>query len=269
MHIVVCMKQILDPEIPSSYFEIDPIRKVAVENNASRVISTFDECALEVALQMQSAVKDAVITGITLGSAQAEAVLRHALAMRCDKVVRVNVDEETYLDSIQVATLLAGGIQILEPADLILFGREAGDWGCGHVGPMVAQLLGRPFLSNVSNVNVDVVASHFEAKRYGSLGWERCEVDNPAVMTVTNSDENVPRFPSVRDTMQARRRPILVLKGKDLMFTDGALANLGSPVIVQALYIPESSDTCELVSGITPEEKVLQLVEKIQALKLL
>ncbi|MBX6379047.1 MAG: electron transfer flavoprotein subunit beta/FixA family protein, partial [Clostridia bacterium] len=68
MHIVVCLKQIIDPEIPPRDFKIDPERKEAVQGKASLVISTFDEIALEVALQLRDRIGEGKITAISFGA---------------------------------------------------------------------------------------------------------------------------------------------------------------------------------------------------------
>lgn len=271
MHIVVCIKQILDPEIPPSHFEVDPIRKVAVDTNASLVVSTFDECAVEVALQTRDKASKAItgggaggkgtVTVLSVGPASVDDALRHALAMRCDKAVRIDVEDVNHLDATRVAQLLAGAIRRQAPANLVLFGRESGDWGCGQVGPMVAELLALPVLTNVAKV--EAKESSFDVKRFGLQGWERFEVNAPAILTVTNSEENVPRFPAVRDKMQSRRKPIEVL--------DGATLGVGhdSPVTVEALTVSESSYACYIVPGESPIEKVDKLVQQLKEWKVI
>ncbi|MBN1630310.1 MAG: hypothetical protein JW990_11130, partial [Thermoleophilia bacterium] len=53
-NIIVCMKQVLDPEIPLSLFRIDPEARTAIPPKATPpVLSPFDESALEAALQIK------------------------------------------------------------------------------------------------------------------------------------------------------------------------------------------------------------------------
>ena len=53
MNIVVCIKQIIDPEIPPEQFKLDPATKRQIRGGLSLVISAYDQNALEVALQAQ------------------------------------------------------------------------------------------------------------------------------------------------------------------------------------------------------------------------
>jgi len=56
MHIVVCVKQIIDPEIPTEQFKLDPATKRQVRGGLSLVISAYDQNAVEVALQLKEKV---------------------------------------------------------------------------------------------------------------------------------------------------------------------------------------------------------------------
>jgi len=53
MKILVCLEQILDPDIPARDFRIDPEKKEAVRGGATLVPNIFCENALETALQFR------------------------------------------------------------------------------------------------------------------------------------------------------------------------------------------------------------------------
>ena len=53
MNILVCLKQILDPEIPARDFRVDPARREAERGAANLVTNIFCENALETALQLR------------------------------------------------------------------------------------------------------------------------------------------------------------------------------------------------------------------------
>ena len=66
-NIIVCIKQVLDPEIPLSLFKIDTETKQAIPPKAMPpVLSPFDENALEAALKIKDA-QGANVTVISLG----------------------------------------------------------------------------------------------------------------------------------------------------------------------------------------------------------
>ena len=84
MHTIVCVKQVLDPEIPPAKFKIDPeTKKVVPPPGVPPVISVFDERAVEAALKLKDKNKGK-ITVISMGSSKAADVVRHALSMGAD-----------------------------------------------------------------------------------------------------------------------------------------------------------------------------------------
>ncbi len=89
MNILVCMKQILDPEIPARDFRIDAERKEAERGSANLVTNIFCENALETALQFRERSGEGKITVLTYGPASAEDTLRKALAMKADAAAMV------------------------------------------------------------------------------------------------------------------------------------------------------------------------------------
>ncbi len=145
MNIIVCIKQILDPEIPARDFRIDRAKRQAEQGGASLVTNIFCENALETALQVREA-HGGKITALTCGSASAEEVLRKALALRADDGVLLESSVENP-DPLFVARTLAAGARKLETFDVVLVGREAGDWGAGQTGGLLAEELGLPCVS--------------------------------------------------------------------------------------------------------------------------
>ena len=84
-NIIVCIKQILDPEIPPRDFQVDPVSRMAVPGAAALVINPYDENAIEVALQLKEKIGDAKVTAITLGGADTNKALRRAGSCSCGR----------------------------------------------------------------------------------------------------------------------------------------------------------------------------------------
>src|SRR5256885_9299679 len=108
--------------------------------------------ALEKALQFLERIRDATITVLCYGPATAEDSLRKALAMKADAAALVVNDGNQNPDPLTVARVLAAAIRKLGTFDLILVGREAGDWGAGQTGGLVAEELGLPCVSFVDRI---------------------------------------------------------------------------------------------------------------------
>jgi electron transfer flavoprotein beta subunit len=144
MKLLVCLKQILDPEIPARDFRVDPVRREAERGAANLVTNIFCENALETALQFRERIGSGKITVLSFGAATAEDSLRKALAMKADEAALVLNDGQPHPDPLTVARVLAAAIRKLGGFDLVMVGREAGDWGAGQTGGLLAEELGLP-----------------------------------------------------------------------------------------------------------------------------
>lgn len=224
MNILVCMKQILDPEIPARDFRIDPARKEAERGAADLVTNIFCENALETALQFRDKSGGGTITALSFGAASAEDSLRKALAMKADAAALVVNDGDPHPDPLAVAQVLAAAARKLGAFDLILTGRESGDWGAGQTGGLLAEELGWPCVSFVDAI--ESAGGRLRLKRQTESGFEIVEAQTPAVLTITNDEHNVPRIPKVRDVMAAHRQPL----------TTFTLADLGVAIDPHAWY---------------------------------
>jgi electron transfer flavoprotein beta subunit len=135
MHIVVCVKQVPNPEAAFSMFTVDEQTKVVIPaSGLQMVMSPFDEQALEAALRIRDAGSDARITVMTLGRESARMVLKHGLAMGADEGVLLGDAAFEDGDAYSTARVLAGAVGKLGDCDLVLTGRQAADWDAGIVG---------------------------------------------------------------------------------------------------------------------------------------
>ncbi len=257
MNILVCMKQILDPEIPARDFRVDAVRKEAERGSANLVTNIFCENALETALQFREKSGGGKITALSFGPSTAEDSLRKALAMKADAAALVVNDGDPHPDPLAVARVLAAAARKLGPFDLVVTGRESGDWGAGQTGGLLAEELGLPCVSFVDSI--EAAGGKLRLKRQTESGFEIVEAQAPLVVTITNDEHNVPRIPKVRDVMSAHRQPLTTL----------SLADLGVTIDPHAYYevvelaVPQKETQCEFVPGDTLDEKVGALAKRL------
>jgi electron transfer flavoprotein beta subunit len=259
MNIVVCIKQILDPEVPARDFRVDSVRREAERGSANLVPNIFCENALETALQFREA-HGGKITAITCGPAGAEDVLRKALALKADEAALVLNEAASNPDPLFVARALAAGIRKLGPFDLVMTGREAGDWGAGQTGGLLAEELGLPSISFAESLEPGSVAGTLKVKRQTDSGWELLESTTPLLVTITNHEKNVPRIPKTRDVMQSFRKPISKWTLADL---DIDPASATSFYEVAELFIPRKETQCEFIAGETLDEKIENFARRV------
>ncbi|HZS05269.1 MAG TPA: electron transfer flavoprotein subunit beta/FixA family protein [Blastocatellia bacterium] len=261
MNIVVCLKQILDPEIPSRDFRVDAAAKEAVRGSANLVTNIFCENALETALQFKERAGGGNITALSFGAPSAEDSLRKALAMKADAAALVVNDGHPHPDPLTVARVLAAAVRKLGNVDLVMVGRESGDWGVGQTGELLAEELGWPCVTFVDYLEVS--GDGLKLRRQTDTGWEIFEAKPPLVVTITNNEKNVPRVPKTRDVMMSFRQPLTKWALEDLD-VDAAEVRAGNSYYeVAELGIPVKETSCEFVSGDTLEQRVEQLAQRI------
>ena len=262
MNILVCLKQILDPEIPARDFHVDSARREAERGSANLVTNIFCENALETALQLREKSGTGKITVLSFGPASAEDSLRKALAMKADAAALVLTEGPAQPDPLMVAKVLAAAIQKLGSFDLIMAGREAGDWGAGQTGGLLAEELGLPCVSFVDQIAN--LGEKFRFRRQTDSGWEIIEAKGPVVVTVTNDEHNVPRIPKVRDVMISYRQPLTQWTLDELDLPPEARIENSYYEVVD-LSAPEKETRCEFITGDTLDERLDAFAERIVA----
>jgi electron transfer flavoprotein beta subunit len=260
VNIIVCLKQILDPEVPVRDFRVDDAKKEAVRGSANLVTNIFCENALETALQLKEKTGGR-ITALTFGPESAEDTLRKALAMKADEAVLVLNDGHPHPDALAAAQALAGAVRKIGSPDLVMVGRESGDWGVAQTGGLLAEELGLPCVSFVDQIEAN--GNGLIVKRQTDNGWEKLEARPPMVVTITNNEFNVPRIPKTRDIMMSARQPIAKLTLDDLGVNAAEIRAGGGYYEVVDLSIPVKEVNCEFVSGDTLEQKVEKFAERI------
>jgi electron transfer flavoprotein beta subunit len=241
----------------------NPVKREAERGAATLVSNIFCENALETALQFRKRIGSGEITVLSFGAATAEDSLRKALAMKADEAALVLNDGQPHPDPLTVARVLAAAIRKLGGFDLVMVGREAGDWGAGQTGGLLAEELGLPCVSFVDQIeNAD---GKLRLRRQTDTGWEILEAEPPVVITITNDEHNVPRIPKVRDVMMSYRQALLHWTLDDLgIDADEARAGNSYYEVVD-LSIPQKETRCEFVTGDTLDERTEAFARRIVA----
>ena len=199
MEIIVPIKQ-----VPDVALNIKVKDGVIVEEGLSYVISSWDETALEAALQITEEIGGEV-TLLIIGPDKAAESLRKGLAMGAHKAIHVKYEESKETDSFGYAKILQ---KVLEGRnyDLILTGKQAQDTDAGLTASMLAEFLDLPQVTNIIRFS-DVSAQKITLYRKGDHATEVLEMELPGVVTV-NDSLNEPRLASMRGIMMAKKKPL-------------------------------------------------------------
>ena len=207
MKIVVAVKRVVDPNI-----RVRP-RADGADVDIATVkmgINPFDEIAVEEALRLKEAGVATEIVAVAVGAAQSQEVLRHALAMGADRALLI--ETETMPQSLATAKLLQAVVEREQPR-LILIGKQAIDDDAAEVGQMLAALLnvGQGTFASKLELHSD----HVLVTREIDGGQQQVSLPLPAVVT-TDLRLNEPRYVKLPNLMQAKKKPIEVVKAADL-----------------------------------------------------
>ena len=200
MNIVVCVKRVPDTEtkvkIGSDGKTIDP-------TGVEFVISPFDEFAVEEAIRIKERLGKGEITILSLGTADAQTIMRKAYAMGAEKGLHLN-DATGNCDTLAIAKSLAASLKEM-PCDILLFGKQAVDYDEGCVGIQVAKLLNIPIVTKI--IKIDIADGKATVERESDAGKEILIVTLPAAFTAEKG-LNEPRYPKLMDIMKAKKKPL-------------------------------------------------------------
>jgi electron transfer flavoprotein beta subunit len=265
MNIIVCVKQVIDPEAPPASFKIDTASNKAVMTGVPPVIDPYGEFAVEAALQLKDKVGGQV-TAISMGNSLLREVVKKPLSMGADELILL--EDEAFVDGDSWATAhaLAAAIKKVGEFDLILTGREASDTNAGQVGPGIAELLGLPSVTLVKKVEAQDGKAKIE--RVTQDGYEVMEVNLPAVLTISN-EVGEPRYPTIKGIMAAKKKEPVVWKPADIGMEPGKVGAAGQIQKMKKLFQPMREGKVEMVEGESPEEAAVNLALKLREAKLI
>ena len=112
MELIVCAKQVPDPEAPPASFKVDAAtNKVVPPPGVPPVVSTFDETAVEAALRVKDAQAGSKVTVLSLGNSLVRDVVKKPLAMGADQLILLEDAAYEEGDSWSTAYALATAIK--------------------------------------------------------------------------------------------------------------------------------------------------------------
>lgn len=188
------------------------------------LLSELDEYAVEQALQIAGEADDAEITVLTVGPEDAKDALRKALSMGADKAVHVEDDDLHGTDVMGTSLVIAKAIE-KTGYDLVVCGMASTDGTMGVLPALLAERLGVPQVTLLSEVSVD--GTTVKGRRDGDTASEQLEASLPAVVSVTDQSGEA-RYPSFKGIMAAKKKPVESLDLEDLDLEAGTVGLEGA-----------------------------------------
>lgn len=209
--VLVGVKRVIDYAVK---IRVKPDKSGVVTEGVKHSMNPFDEIAVEEAVKMKEKKLASEVVAVSVGPAQAQEVLRTALAMGADRGIHIEVTGKDYelLQPIHVSKILAKLAQD-EKADLVILGKQAIDDDCNQTAQMTAALLDWPQATFASKV--EKTAEGLTVVREVDGGLETIKTTVPAVISA-DLRLNTPRYATLPNIMKAKKKPIKKVAPKDL-----------------------------------------------------
>ncbi len=247
MKILVCISQV--PDTTTKIAFSDNNTKFSTQG-VTMIINPYDEWyALVRALELKESGAATAVHLVTVGKADAEPVIRKALALGGDEAIRIDADSH---DPYVVAAEIAAYAKT-EGYDLILCGKETIDYNNGVVGAMLAGLLDVDYIGFATKFELSGSAATVTREIEGGE-----EIDSANLPLVVSCQKGVAeaRIPNMRGIMAARTKPLKVVAAAGI----AALSEIVSydlPPAKTGVKMFQADNMDELVSALHNEAKVI------------
>ena len=208
MNVVVCVKQIPDPNAPG---KLDSQTKRLVREGVDLVLDPGDEHAVEAGLQIVEK-GGGEVTVVSMGPPKALEAIRRALAMGANRGILVTDPGLENSDALSTARAMAAAIKD-QKFELVICGTESTDGSTGAMPAQLAELLSLPLLSFAKKL--EVADGKAVIDRQTDDGFDVVEAPLPAIVTVTGGI-NEARYPALRGIMQAKNKEVKQLSLSEL-----------------------------------------------------
>ena len=219
------------------------------ENGVQWIINPYDEWyALVRAIEIKEQDPATTIHLVTVGEADAEPIIRKALALGGDEAIRVNMQSnDSFVVASQIAAIAKEGAY-----DLILTGKETIDYNSACIGSMLSGLLDLPFVSLANHMVLN--GNTASVKREIEGGEETCDVALPAIVSCQKGMAEQ-RIPNMRGIMAARTKPLKVVEPIAVQSTTS----------IKTYDLPPTKSGVKLVAADNVDELVRLLKEEAKA----
>lgn len=266
MNIVVCIKQV--PDV--TQVRINPETNTLVREGVANMINPFDMYAIEEGVRLKEK-HGGTVTVLSMGPPQAESALREAVSMGCDKAVLLSDRAFAGADTLATSYTLAAGIRQVGAesggtglgVDIVVMGRQTMEGDTAQVGPETAENLGIPHVTDVRKIE-EVADGVITLERLLENGYLRLRAKLPILVTVVK-EINVPRIPSLRGKMAAKKAEIRTLGVAALPGVEADRVGLvGSPTQVVRIFTPPRPTGGKVFTG-EAKETAAELLAALKA----
>jgi electron transfer flavoprotein beta subunit len=247
MKILVCISPVPDTTTKIAFTDNNTKFNTA---GVTMIINPYDEWyALVRALELKESGAASAVHLVTVGKADAEPVIRKALALGGDEAFRIDTDSnDPYHVAAEIAAMAKSG-----GYDLVLTGKESIDYNNGIVGGALAELLDANYIGFATKL--DIAGGKATVSREIDGGEEVDESGFPLVVSCQKGMAEA-RIPNMRGIMAARTKPLKVVAASGIApLTE--IVNYELPPAKTGVKMFTEDQVGELVAALHNEAKVI------------
>jgi len=247
MNILVLLAGVADNRYPLHSIELGTNGEIVESGQTRRILSPFDEGALELALKLRDKSDTTRIDVLVMGGPNEEALAKSVAAYKPDSLKVLALEPFRPWDSVLTAGQLSDFVEAsgLQPG-LVLIGREFGDLDEGGIPVLLAAKLAMPCFSLTQFAEWQ--GSDLRLMRESGLRREWILVVGPCLATVTNDKRNKLRHPLMKNVMMAKREAVEVARHSTDSHGQVAAVSMADPVAVSR------GGQCEMLEGNVEEQ---------------
>jgi len=228
-----------------------------------RILDCFDESALELALRLSDALVGlggtADLGALSVGAQDAEPHLKTLLALGFEQAAHVHTEAALDFAPAATAAVIAAYAALIDRSDLLMLGARSGPADDGTVPFRVAEQLGWPCLTQVTEVE-PLADGRLRVTLMTDDGLQRLTARVPCVLAVGNAVVSHLRVPTLTDRLAVRGRQPDVLEPTDLGIDIADVSGREAPILTALEGIDRRREGV-IVPGDTPRAKAQALFD--------
>ncbi|WAM30730.1 electron transfer flavoprotein subunit beta/FixA family protein [Caldicellulosiruptor naganoensis] len=214
MNILVCVKQIVDPD----KIEYNSTTKTIKRSSQHLMNNPADLNALEFALRLKDIFPDSRVYTLSMGSLECKEKVKELIELGVDEAILLSDKRLAGSDASATSYALSCAIETLERFDLILCGDHSLDGETSIVPPQIAEYLGICHIASVVDIKPKDKDTLEIVKKVENI-LAKFEVKLPMLLSV-KKDSNFVRFPKLSFMIRALSYEPKVLSLDDLRDID-------------------------------------------------
>ena len=236
MKIAVLIKQVPGSESP---LPLNNDQLWVDETQVTYSMNPPDNYALEEALLIKEKIGEGEVVAVSMGPERAGKVIREALAKGADRGIHLKEDGQIETDPLSISKSFASVLKD-ESFNLVLSGLQSDDTGMGQTGVLIGELLGMATATLV--VETEILNKQIRVKRELESGWfQWVKLPLPSSISI-QSGLNIPRYPSLKGIMGAKKKEIRVIPEAEHQTATKAQT-------IDQVFVPQTTKKTEVIEG--------------------